>query len=154
MILYIGQTDLSFNDRFTVKNGYGMDTFSVEYDRISVGRKLTIKDVYHNQLAVVEQKVLSLLPRFSIEDIDKHTLIVKRVLDFFKKRYRIKGRNWTVSGDIPAHDYTIRKGSDTVAVVTKAWFTWGDSYEIDVTDDKDTVLALAVVLAVDAANTN
>lgn len=154
MILYIEQTDLSFNDKFTVKNDAGMDAFSVEYDRVSIGRKLIIKDVYHNQLAIIQQKVLSLLPRFSIEEQCNNSVIVRRVLNFFRKQYRIKGRNWVVSGDVPAHDYTIRKGSQTVAVVTKAWFTWGDSYEIDVTDDKDTVLALAVMLAVDAANSN
>ena len=41
-------------------------------------------------------------------------------------------------------------GSKTVATISKEWFTWGDAYEIDVDDSVEPVLALAVVLVIDA----
>ena len=38
----------------------------------------------------------------------------------------------------------------TVATVSKEWFTWGDTYEISVDDSVEPILALAVVLVIDA----
>jgi hypothetical protein len=37
-----------------------------------------------------------------------------------------------------------------IAAVQKEWFTWGDAYQIDVSDVIDPVLALSVVLVIDA----
>ena len=34
----------------------------------------------------------------------------------------------------------------------KEWFTWGDCYALDIADSADEMLALAVVLAVDAVH--
>ena len=34
--------------------------------------------------------------------------------------------------------------------IHKVWFTWGDSYELDIPDSRNEVLALSVVLAIDA----
>jgi uncharacterized protein YxjI len=36
--------------------------------------------------------------------------------------------------------------------VNKEWFTWGDSYVIDVDKAADTLMCISVMLAVDCAN--
>ncbi|MPN28801.1 hypothetical protein SDC9_176246 [bioreactor metagenome] len=33
--------------------------------------------------------------------------------------------------------------------IHKAWMTWGDSYELDIMDVRDEIVALSVVLAID-----
>jgi len=57
---------------------------------------------------------------------------------------------WTVKGDFWAHEYQICAGSSVIATISKQWFTWGDTYEIDIDDNVDEVMALSVVLIIDA----
>lgn len=151
MILYIKQEGLSEADSFTVKNDSGMDAYYVENEYEKAGIKLHIKDIYHNELAVVKQKLASLVPCFLVEENGSRMASIKKAISVFTPHYNVKGPEWTVSGDLSSHDYTIKKGSRNIAVITRAWFPWGDSYEIDVTDDKNTLLSLAAVLAIDAA---
>lgn len=142
---------MSAADRFAVKNDAGMDAYYIENDNEKTGISLRIKDVYQNELAVVKQKIASIMPCFLVEKNGSRMAAVKKAFSIFDPHFDIKGPEWTVTGDLSSHDYTIKKGSRNIAVVTRAWFTWGDSYEIDVTDDKNTLLSLAAVLAIDAA---
>ena len=41
------------------------------------------------------------------------------------------------------------KGEETIATVTKKWFSFGDSYTLDVAEDKNVVPALCVMVALD-----
>ena len=48
-----------------------------------------------------------------------------------------------------AHDYEILQNGVHIVSIRKEWMTWGDTYEIDIANDADEVIALAVVLAID-----
>ena len=48
-----------------------------------------------------------------------------------------------------AHDYQITKNGHTIVSINKEWMTWGDSYELDITNSEDEIVALAVVLTID-----
>ena len=39
---------------------------------------------------------------------------------------------WQVHGDFWNHEYEITKDGQTIAMVSKEWLTWGDTYEIRV----------------------
>ena len=58
--------------------------------------------------------------------------------------------DWEVNGNFGAHDYEISGARGTVASVHKQWFTWGDCYEICISENENEQLVLAVVLAIDA----
>jgi uncharacterized protein YxjI len=75
--------------------------------------------------------------------------IVKKI-SFLKQKYIINGPDWEVEGDFFAHDYSIVDGEKQIAVIHKKWMTWGDTFEIDINNEKDEVLILALVLAIDA----
>ena len=150
MKLYMKQKVFSWKDKSYVKNAYGEDVYYVEGEVFSLGKKLHIQDMQGREVAFVRQKPFSLLPRFFVE-INGETAaeIVKR-LTFLKPKYEIEGPGWTVEGDFLAHDYRILRGGTPVVVIHKQWMTWGDAYELDVSDGENEVLALAVVLAIDA----
>ena len=57
--------------------------------------------------------------------------------------------DWEVRGDFLHHEYTIQKGEETIATVTKKWLSFGDSYTLDVAEDKNVVPALCVMVALD-----
>ena len=48
-----------------------------------------------------------------------------------------------------AHDYQITKGGHNIVSISKEWMTWGDSYELDIADPADEIVALAVVITID-----
>ena len=48
-----------------------------------------------------------------------------------------------------AHDYEIIKNGCSIVSISKEWMTWGDSYELDIANSEDEIVALAVVLTRD-----
>lgn len=150
MKLYMKQKVFSFRDKFYVKDEYGDDKYYIEGEIFSFGKKLHICDLAGNELALVSQKVLSFLPKFTVE-IDGRTVgeIIKKVT-FLKPKYIVNGLGWEVEGDFFALNYVIRDGSRDVVSISKQWMAWGDTFELDIDDNENEILALAVVLAIDA----
>lgn len=149
MKLYIQQKVFSWGDKFTVKNAAGTDRFFVEGEVFTLGKKLHIYDRHHQEVAYIQQELLTLMPRFAVFVRGRQVAQVVRRFGLFQQ-YRIEGPDWDVEGDLFAHEYRIFKGSQTVATIHKAWMSWGDSYMLDIAEPSREILALAVVLAIDA----
>ena len=149
MKLYMKQKVFAFKDRFYVKDQAGRDCFYVEGELFSLGKKLHIYDADGHELAMVQQKLLTLLPKYVVIVQGEEVAEITKEFTFFKPRYKVKGPGWTVDGDIWDHDYKIRRGPDTIVHVSKSWMSWGDTYEIDIQRDINPIMALAVVLAID-----
>ncbi|MDZ7835210.1 MAG: hypothetical protein U5K84_07530 [Alkalibacterium sp.] len=49
-----------------------------------------------------------------------------------------------------AHDYVIKEGNKVIADINKKWLSWGDSYEIDIQDERFVSLLLGIVVVIDA----
>jgi uncharacterized protein YxjI len=56
-----------------------------------------------------------------------------------------------MTGDLFDHEFTIRRGNQTVATISKRWFSMRDTYAVDVAAGQDDLLILASVLALDLA---
>ena len=80
----------------------------------------------------------------------KKFLDIEKRLSFFRQIYIIEGLDWIIEGDITSHEYEIKQGTNLVASISKKWFKLTDTYEIDIKQDKDEIVALAVVLSIDA----
>ena len=150
MKLYLKQKVFSWKDQGTVKDENGEDRFYIEGKVYSLGKQLTVTDSAQNEVAFIKQKVLSLLPRFFVEINGEQAAEIVKKISFLKQKYVINGPGWEVEGDFLAHDYTITDGEKQVAAIHKKWMTWGDTFEIDIENEKDEVLILALVLAIDA----
>lgn len=149
MKLYMKQKVFSFVDRFTIKDEMGYDRYTVEGELFSWGHKLHIYDMNGREVAFVKQKMMTFLPKFEVYLNGTLAVEVVKEFTFFKQQYTLRGTNWSVSGDFWAHDYTISDGQRGVACIRKAWFTWGDSYEIDILPGINDLLVTATVLAID-----
>lgn len=150
MKLYMKQKVFSLRDRFYIKDEFGNDRYYVEGEFFTIGRKLHLYDINGNELAFIQQKVLTFLPRFFVYMNGREVAEIVKEFTFLKPKYTINGLGWNVDGDFWSHDYCVEKNGRNVASVHKAWFTWGDSYELNLNNPEDEVLTLAVVLAIDA----
>ncbi len=150
MKLYVKQKVFSWVDRFYIKDEEGVDRYYVEGQLFSWGKKLRVYDMANQEIAFIQQKVFSFLPKFYVFKSDVQIAEIVKEFTFFKPRYSIVGLNWTIIGDFWSHEYQINENDQPIVRISKHWFTWGDSYELDILNDKDVDLALAVVLAIDA----
>ncbi|HAT03045.1 MAG TPA: hypothetical protein DCS54_07195, partial [Oribacterium sp.] len=65
--LYMKQQVFSWTDKFTVKDENDQDIYLIEGDMIVIGgKKLHIKDMDGNEIGMVQQKLLSLMPKFFV----------------------------------------------------------------------------------------
>lgn len=149
MKLYIKQKVFSFKDKFYVKDQRGNDRYYVEGELFSFGKKLHIYDMNGNELALVHQKVLSFLPRYFVFIGGVQRAEIVKEFTLFRNKYRIDGLGWEVDGDFLDHDYEITEAGRPIVTINKEWFTWGDSYALDISEGADEIVALSVVLAID-----
>ena len=54
-------------------------------------------------------------------------------------------------GDFLDHEYTFSRHGQRVAAVSKRWFSWTDTYGVDVAEGEDDVLVLASTVVIDMA---
>ena len=149
MRLYMKEKVFSWNERFTVKDENGWDKYFVEGEFFSLGKKLHLLNVHGDEVAFIQQRLFTLMPRYTVSVAGREIAEIRKEFTFFYQRYVIDGLGWEVDGDVWAHDYVIRKNGRTIVRITKEWFTWGDSYVLDILDPADELVALAVVLTVD-----
>ena len=150
MKLYIKQKVFSWGDKFFIKDSDGNDRYYVEGELFSWGHKLHVYDISNNQeVAFIKQKVLTWLPRFEVYLNNMLAVEVRKEFSFFSPKYSLLGTSWTVDGHFLSHDYTISNRNSLIATVAKAWFSWGDSYELNINNNADELLVVATVLAID-----
>lgn len=149
MKLYIKQKVFSWNDKFTVYDENGRDRYYVEGEFFSFGKKLHVYDLYGREVAYIEQKVMSFLPRFFVYVNGAEVAEIVKQFSFFIPKYSIEGLGWDINGDFWSHDYEITQNGRPIVRIMKEWMTWGDSYELNITNPNDEIVALAVVLTID-----
>ena len=149
MKLYIKEKVFSWGDKFTVKDEYGNDKYFVQGEVFSWGKKLHVYDSVDREVAFIKQEVWSLLPRFYVFCEDEQIAEIKKEFTFLFPKYSIQGLGWEIEGKLMAHDYEIIKNGKSIVTISKEWMTWGDSYELNIANPEDEIVALAVVLTID-----
>jgi Uncharacterized conserved protein len=127
----------------------GSDKYFVEGEFFSWGKKLHVSDIDGNEVAFIQQKVFSFLPKFYVFINGDQIAEIVKEFTFFRPRYSIDGLGWEIEGSFMAHDYRITKFGNPIVAIHKEWMTWGDCYELDIADKQDEIVALSVVLAID-----
>jgi len=149
MKLYFKQKVFTLKQRSNIFDRAGNVLFTAEAEIISLGRKMHIYDDMNNEVAFVQQRLLRLLPRFSVYTGGQHIADIVKEFTLLKPRYYIEGLDWQINGDFFAHDYSISGAGRHIASIHKRWMSWGDSYEIDIADGQDIIMVLAVIIAID-----
>lgn len=149
MKLYMKQKVFSWNDKFTVKGEDGQDKYFIEGEFFSWGKKLHVYNMSGREVAFIQQKVFSFLPKFFVFVDGVQVAEIVKEFTFFFPKYSITNLGWTIDGKFWEHDYSITKNGAPIVEIYKEWFTWGDSYVLDIANPADEVIALAVVIAID-----
>ena len=150
MSLYMQQHVFTWGDKFSIYDDGGNEKYFVKGEVFSFGKKLHLYDRAGVELAYIEQKIFTFLPKYYINRSGRGTVEVVKEFTFFTPKYSVNPLGWTVYGDFFSHEYEVECGGQTVASVSKEWFSFGDAYAIRFGAGVDEVTALAVVLVIDA----
>ncbi len=146
---YLKQKVFSFRDKFTVKDEYGTDKYFVKGVIFSWGKRLHIYDSAQNEITHIKQRIISFLPKYEVYIGGNYFATIAKELSFFRPKLRIEECNLNITGDFLNHNFKIERQGRQVASISKKWFTFGDSYEIDILYANDEITILALVLAID-----
>lgn len=150
MRLLFKQRMFSWFDSYDIYDEQGQTALIVQ-GQLSWGHCLRIMTPDGVPIGTVKEVVLSFLPRFDLYLGEQVVGTLRKELTFFKPKFELDCNDWTVQGDWMEWDYSIvGPAGDNVASVSKQLFNWTDTYVIDVPDPANAILALMIVLAIDA----
>lgn len=149
MRLYIKQRVFSWNDKFVVKDEFNNDKYYGESELFAFGHKLHIYNKSKIEVAYIKERLFSFTPRFQINVMGIEVGELVKKITFFKPSYYIQNSNLTLEGNILEHNYRLLDGKKVLMKVSKGWFTFGDSYVLDISNPEDELLCLSIVLALD-----
>ena len=117
--------------------------------------RLIIRDPEGREVAQVHRKLAALRPTYKVTIGGEEAAEVrKRLFTPFGDRFTIDvpgPDDLEMAGDLFDHEFTIRRGDQVVATVSKRWFSMRDTYAVDVAAGQDDLLLLASILALDLA---
>jgi len=147
--LFIKQKVFTLVPEFTVKDEFGNDRWFVKGKFLSFEREHIIYNMHGQPVARIHRELFRILSRYHLEVNGQKIAEIVREFSFFKPRYHIEGSNLRVEGDWLAHEYTIFEHDRPIMQISKQWFSWGDSYMLDIPNPQHELLALGLVLAID-----
>lgn len=143
----------SLGDDFIIRDGDGIDRYQVDGRAFSFGNKLSFQDMAGHQLAFIRQRLLAWGEAYEIERPgETPTSVKKEHFTFFTCKFAADGpgtNDYEASGDFLDHEYEIRNQHGVVATISKRWFSWTDSYGVEVAEGADVVMLLAIAVVID-----
>jgi uncharacterized protein YxjI len=139
----------------TITDEFGRPLIQVDGKVLSIHHTLILRDLMGNELATVKKQVLAFTPTYHIARGGQEVAVVhKKLISPFIDRFTVDIRGAQelhVTGSLFEHNFTIKRGEQVVAVVSKRWISLTDTYGVETAPGEDDLLLLATVLAIDLA---
>ena len=133
----------------------GQPVLHVDGKVLTLRDRLVLRDPSGREVAEVQRKLIALRPKYEISVGGQEVAEVrKHFFTPFRDSFTIDipgPEDLEMTGNLLDHEFTIRRGDQTVATVSKRWFTLRDTYGVEVAEGEDNLLILASVLALDLA---
>jgi uncharacterized protein YxjI len=138
-----------------ITDDQGRPVLHVDGKVLTLHDRLVLRDPEGREVAQVRRKLVAMRPTYQISVGGEQAAEVrKQLFTPFHDRFTIDvpgPDDLEMEGDLLDHEFTIRRGGQTVATVSKRWFSMRDTYAVDVAPGQDDLLVLASVLALDLA---
>ena len=140
-------------DRYVIADAEERDVYTVDGRILSFGRQLSFQDLEQKELAFIRQKLLNWGPTYEIwHDGELEAVVKKELFTLFHCVFHVDEPGHdalTAEGNFNDHEYVFTRGERRVASVSKQWFTFVDTYGVEVDDAEDPVLILACTVVID-----
>lgn len=151
MELWFKQRFFSWLDSYDIYNESGEPVYTVE-GKLAWGHKLVIYDAQGEEMGMVREQLLRMMPHFTISIGGREVGEVRQRFHLFRPIYEVDYRDWHVEGDIFGWEYVITDGAGRQVATVSRRLSWTDAFVLNIADPADALSVLIVVLAIDAAN--
>jgi uncharacterized protein YxjI len=146
---------LSLADKYNITDADGKDVYYVDGKLISLGKQLSFQDMEQRELAFIRQKLLNWGPTYEIwHEGELEAVVKKELFTFFHCVFHVDEPahdSLTAEGNFNDHEYVFTRAGRQVATVSKQWFTFADTYGVEIDESEDSVLILACTVVIDEA---
>lgn len=143
MELYF-QEKMSFKGKVEITDAEGNVVYTAKRGFWDSG--LTLKDAEGNKIVTVVE-YNGLFKRFEIKKGRKKIAKMKKKLSLIGQKMHIKSLDWDVKGNFIAKEYTITKGEEVIAEITKKkMVSLLEAYSINIHNDENLAEVLGVTL--------
>ena len=151
MIYQVKQKIFSLGDKFTITDRDGLDRFQAQGKVLSLGAKLSFQDMSGNELYYIEQKLLRLLAEYNIHENGKVVATCKQKFSFLGSKFEISSMNgnYSIEGRPLNYNYEIFKDGQPIATIDKQFFSFADTYGVDINEAEDDGFILSLVIVID-----
>ena len=138
-----------------ITDEHGRPVLRVDGKALSMRDRLVLRDPDGRDVAEVRRKLVAMRPTYEVSiGGEEAARIRKKLFTPFVDRYTVDipgPDDLELVGDLFEHEYTVRRGHEVVATVSKSYFTLRDTYAVDIAPGQNDLLILASVLALDLA---
>ena len=150
----IRQNLISIGDDFWIENEEGKRVFKVDGKVLRIRKTLVFEDLNGRKLAQIQERLLTIKDTMAIEDAngDQIATVKKALIAPLRDRWSVNvenGPDLDVRGNIFDYEYAIRQGRNQIAQVSKQWFTFTDTYGVEIAPGQNDILILSVAIAID-----
>lgn len=151
MRFIVKQKIFSLSDSFIINDENNNPAYKVMGRLFALGDQLNIYSVKNNEQIYIQQKIFKLLPEYHLFKDGSCVAIIKKEFTFFKPNFNISSErgSYKVSGDFLGYNFNVLKENRKVASVSKAFFSFRDTYAVDICPSEDQIFLLAVCIVID-----
>jgi uncharacterized protein YxjI len=145
---------ISIGDDFVIENEAGQKVYKVDGKVLRIRQTLDFIDMSGRKLCQIQERMLRIKDTMAIEDANGKTVaeVKKALIAPLRERYAVRikhGPDMHITGNILDYEYKIEEGGRKIAEISKRWFTFTDTYGVEIAPGEDAVLILAATVAVD-----
>jgi uncharacterized protein YxjI len=150
----IRQKLFSIGDDFWIEDQDGRRVFKVDGKALRLRETLIFEDLSGKKLCQIQERWLPIRETMAIDgpDGEQIALVQKALITPLRDRWSVKVKNGPdlgVQGNIFDHEYTIKQGWNKIAEVSRKWFSFTDTYGVEIDSGQNDILILAVAIAID-----
>ncbi len=147
------QNWLCWGDDYTVRDESGRDALYIDGKVFSLRTTLVVKDMSGRELATIQKKILSWGPTYDIYRGGQLAAVVKKSLfTLFRCKFTVDvpgPDDLLADGSFWEYEYTFSRHGSPVAQVSKKFFSWNDTYGIDIATGEDDALLICAAVVID-----
>ncbi len=145
----------SWGDDFIIQDEHGREAFFVDGKMFTFGKQLSFQTMDRQELCFIRQQVFAWGPTYEIyRNGQLYASVKKKLFTFFNCTFEIDipgPYDIVAEGDFTDHEYRFIQAPNYIAHISKQWFTWGDTYGVDIAPGQDDVFLLACTVVIDMA---
>lgn len=150
--LFIEQKFFTILDQFKVYDEHKRVIYYAREKFKFFGETFHVYDASGRPAFALNKRIFTWLPKYELQIPGRQLIMVESEFSFFRKRIKIDpaSLNYRLEGDFWDLNFSLYQGNRLIGQIQKRFLSWTDAYHLQIYDERDTELFIAVVLAVDS----